>query len=175
MQSSFFLTKTAALENSENRWFNQVNQTVYINYPRPSWSFETAVPQQTITSSSPLHSLSTPRFSPREPGSPLVMDYPPYLREQRPSQCVLYVPPCVTWRGNVSSTCVRILADPNLLGINQNTCLECALCQQLACRPDGLLLSEPFVSPLESSVLCQINSICPRDWFQNANAARGAT
>lgn len=106
---------------------------------------------------------------------PLVMDYPPYLREQRPSQRVLYVPPCVMWRGNVSPTCVRILADPNLLGINQNTCLERALCQRLACRPDGLLLSEPFVSPLESSGLCQINSICPWDGFQNANPPGGGT
>lgn len=156
---------------------NQVNQagTMYINYPRPSCSLQTALPKQTITSSSPLHSLSTPWFSPREPGSPLVMDYPLCLREQRPSQRVLYVAPCVMWRGNVSPTCVRILADPNLLGINQNTCLECALCQRLACRPAGLLLSEPFVSPLESSVLCQINSICPWDWFLNANVARGAT
>lgn len=65
---------------------------------------------------------------------------------------------------DVAPTCVRISEDPNLLGVNQDTCLECALCRWLACRPDGLLVSQLFVSPLESSVLYenQLNLRLPR-------------
>lgn len=69
----------------------------------------------------------------------------------------LCVGPCVVWRGDVSPTYVRILADPNLLGINQNTCSESTLCQWLTLWPNGFLAARLFVSPLESSVLFEIN------------------
>lgn len=72
------------------------------------------------------------------------------------SMC-LCVGPCVVWRGDVSPTYVRILEDPNLLGINQNTCSESTLCQWLTLCPNGFLAAGLFVSPLESSVLFEIN------------------
>lgn len=51
----------------------------------------------------------------------------------------------------------RILEYPNLLGINQNTCSESTLCQWLTSCPNGFLAVGLFVSPLESSVLFEIN------------------
>lgn len=57
----------------------------------------------------------------------------------------------------MSPTYVRILEDPNLLGINQNTCSESTLCQWLTLCPNGFLAARLFVSPLESSVLFEIN------------------
>lgn len=57
----------------------------------------------------------------------------------------------------MSPTYVRILEDPNLLGINQNTCSESTLCQRLTLCPDGFLAARLFVSPLESSALFEIN------------------
>lgn len=171
MQFNFNLTKIASLGQGENWRLLRSSIRSIKQWTLTSRQFKNR-PSPPLHPSTlyPLHSF--PRVNP-DPLLSWINN--PYLREQRPSQRVLYVPPCVMWRGNVSPTCVRILADPNLLSINQNTCLECALCQQLACRPDGLPLPEPFVSPLESSVLCQINSICPRDWFQNANVAREGT
>lgn len=57
----------------------------------------------------------------------------------------------------MSPTYVRILEDPNLLGINQNTCSESTLCQWLTLCPGGFLVARLFVSPLESSELFEIN------------------
>lgn len=72
------------------------------------------------------------------------------------SMC-LCVGPCVVWRGNVSPTYVQILEDPNLLGINQNTCSESCLCQWLTLCPSGSLTARLFVSPLQPSVSFEIN------------------
>ena len=57
----------------------------------------------------------------------------------------------------MSPTYVQILEDPNLLGINQNTCSESTQCQQLTLCHKGFLAARLFVSPLESSVLFEIN------------------
>lgn len=57
----------------------------------------------------------------------------------------------------MSPTYVRILEDPNLLGINQNTCSDSTLCQWLTLCSNGFLAAGLFVSPLESSVLFEIN------------------
>lgn len=57
----------------------------------------------------------------------------------------------------MSPTCVHILEDPNLLGINQNTCSESSPCQWLTLCPNGFLSARFFVSPLESSVLFEIS------------------
>lgn len=54
-------------------------------------------------------------------------------------------------------TYVQILKDLNLLGIYQNTCSESTPCQRLISCPSGLLGATVFVSPLESSVLFEIN------------------
>lgn len=57
----------------------------------------------------------------------------------------------------MSPTYVRILEDPNLLGINQNTCSDSTLCQWPTLCPNGFLAARLFVSPLESSVSFEIN------------------
>lgn len=56
----------------------------------------------------------------------------------------------------MSPTCVQILEDPNLLGINQNTCSESTRCQPLTLCSAGFLAAGIFVSPLESSVSFEI-------------------
>lgn len=57
----------------------------------------------------------------------------------------------------MSPTYVQILEDPNLLGINQNTCSESCLCQWLTLCPSGSLTARLFVSPLQPSVSFEIN------------------
>lgn len=64
-------------------------------------------------SSSLNHSLSTPVFCPREPVSPLVMDYSPYSHKQRLSQLAFMCHSTCCLESDVSLTYVRILEDPN--------------------------------------------------------------
>ena len=119
--------------------------------------FQSQLPKQTTTSSSPSTLYPLQCFLP-------VNLYPllswislhTCANKDAVSMC-LCVAPCVVWRGDVSPTYVRIWEDPNLLGINQNTCSESTLCQWLTLCPHGFLAARLFVSPLESSVLFEIN------------------
>lgn len=89
------------------------------------------------------------------------------------SMC-LCVGPCAVWRGDVSPTYVRILEDPNLLGINQNTCSKSTLCQWLTLCPNGFpgCRAFCFTTWVISVVWNQFND-CAWAWFVYANATCG--
>lgn len=85
------------------------------------------------------------------------MDYPSGLCEQRLSKHVFICCSVCCVKRDVSPTYAWILEDHNFWGINQNTCSECTLFQRHTWCPNGFMVSKLFVSPLESSLLYEIN------------------
>lgn len=131
--------------------------------------------KQKAASSSTLYFVSTPvSFSQWAWRPPLSWISPHTCMHKGSVSLCLCISPCIVWRGNVSPTYVHILEVSNLLGVNQNTCSECNLCQRftLCLRWVSSCPALCFPTSVISVIWNQFNN-CAWDGFKDANACMG--